>query len=62
MRKIEKLLFVVILILTIFSAVFLFLPQKAETGTLICGVAHPEDPEYCAFTYESNCCVIVEQE
>ncbi len=60
MKKREKLLLTVIIALTIFNVLFFAFPQMAKAD-MVCGVAHPTDPEYCKFTYESNCCIVVGQ-
>ncbi len=58
MKNVEKILYAILLAITFFVAMFFFFPQKAE-AIMVCGVAHPKNPEYCAFTYESNCCIVI---
>ncbi len=58
MKNVEKIFYSILLAITIFAGIFFFFPQKAEAA-MVCGVAHPQHPEYCAFTYESNCCIVI---
>jgi len=60
MRKIEKIFFILLLILTLFNILYFSLPLKAG-GKLVCGVTYPPyPPDWHNFEYESNCCITIE--
>jgi hypothetical protein len=59
MKKVEKILLAVIIVLTVLNVLFFSFPKVAKAD-MVCGIAHPQNPEYCAFTTPSNCCITIQ--
>lgn len=59
MKKLEKILLAVVITIMVCNVLFFALPLSAGKPIMICGIAHDEDPAFCNFEVEANCCLVI---